>query len=126
MFILNFYLIYELVNNNCTNYEWVCFTYKGKFHMHVNYNLISIKFVITWELKFIIIHAWSLLVEVFFKGVHQEFEKKPIHIYYPCWIIHFISCVSAKYLSPFPINPIPHKIKRLFFYWWKFLPIFLR
>ena len=24
--------------------------------------------------------------------------------------------LSAKYLSPFPINLIPHKMKRLFFY----------
>ena len=24
---------------------------------------------------FVIIHAWSLLVEIFFKGVHLEFEK---------------------------------------------------
>ena len=47
--------------------------------------------------------------------------KKPIHM------IHFIGYLSAKYLPPFfPINPIPHKIKRLFFYWWKFIPIFLR
>ena len=55
-------------------------------------------------------------------------KKTSIHIYYPCWIIHFIGCVSAKYLPlpPFPINPIPHKIKRLFFYWWKCIPIFLR
>jgi hypothetical protein len=36
------------------------------------------------------IHAWLLLVEVFFKGVHLECEKKPIHI------IHFIGYLSAK------------------------------
>jgi hypothetical protein len=35
------------------------------------------------------------LVEVFFKGVHLECEKKPIHI------IHFIRYLSEKYLSPF-------------------------
>jgi hypothetical protein len=40
----------------------------------------------------VIIHAWLLLVEVFFKGVHLECEKKPIHI------IHFIGYLSAKYL----------------------------
>jgi hypothetical protein len=46
-----------------------------------------------------------------FNGVHLECEKKPIHI------IHFIGYLSAKYLPPFfPINPIPHKIMRLFFY----------
>ena len=57
------------------------------------------------------VHAWLLLVEVFFNGVHLECEIKPIHI------IHFIGYLSAKYLPPFfPINPIPHKIKRLFFY----------
>ena len=58
----------------------------------------------------VIIHAWLLLVEVFFKGVHLECEKTPIHI------IHFIGYLSAKYLPLFPINLIPHKIKRLFFY----------
>ena len=52
----------------------------------------------------VIIHAWLLLVEVFLKGVHLECEKKPIHI-----------CQQNIY-SFFPINPIPHKIKRLFFY----------
>ena len=43
----------------------------------------------------VIIHAWLLLVEVFFKGVHLECEKKPIHT------IHFIRYLSAKYLPPF-------------------------
>ena len=52
----------------------------------------------------VIIHAWLLLVEVFFKGVHLECEKNPIHI------IHFIGYLSAKYLLLFPINPIPHKL----------------
>jgi hypothetical protein len=28
----------------------------------------------------------------------MELKKKPIRKYYPCWIIHFIGCVSAKYL----------------------------
>jgi hypothetical protein len=32
----------------------------------------------------VIIHAWLLLVEVFFRGVHLKCEKNPIHI------IHFI------------------------------------
>jgi hypothetical protein len=36
MFILNFYLIYESVINNCTKYERVCFSYRGTFLMHVN------------------------------------------------------------------------------------------
>jgi hypothetical protein len=40
-------------------------------------------------------YAWLLLVEVFFKGVHLECEKNPIHI------IHFISYLSAKYLPLF-------------------------
>ena len=44
----------------------------------------------------VIIHAWLLLVEVFFKGVHLECEKNPIHI------IHFIGYLSAKYL---PLTP---------------------
>jgi hypothetical protein len=43
----------------------------------------------------VIIHVLLLLVEVFFKGVHLECEKKPIHI------IHFIGYLSAKYLPPF-------------------------
>ena len=43
----------------------------------------------------VIIHAWLLLAEVFFKGVHLECEKKPIHT------IHFIRYLSAKYLPPF-------------------------
>jgi len=34
----------------------------------------------------VIIHAWSLLVEVFFEGSAFGVLKKPIHIYYPCWI----------------------------------------
>ena len=52
----------------------------------------------------VIIHAWLLLVEVFFKGVHLECEKKPIHI------IHFIGYLSAKYLPPF-FQLIPSHIK---------------
>ena len=46
----------------------------------------------------VIIHAWLLLVEVFFKG------KKPIHI------IHFIGYLSAKYLPPC-LQLIPSHIK---------------
>ena len=34
----------------------------------------------------------------FFNRVHLDFEKNPFHTYYPCWINHFIGCVSAKYL----------------------------
>ena len=52
----------------------------------------------------VIIHAWLLLVEVFFKEVHLECEKKPIHI------IHFIGYLSAKYLPPF-FKLIPSHIK---------------
>jgi hypothetical protein len=37
----------------------------------------------------VIIHAWLLLVEVFFKGVHLKCEKNPIHI------IHFIGYLSG-------------------------------
>jgi hypothetical protein len=50
----------------------------------------------------VIIHAWLLLVEVFFKGVHLECEKKPI--------IHFIGYLSAKYLPPL-FQLIPSRIK---------------
>ena len=52
----------------------------------------------------VIIHAWLLLVEVFFKGVHLECEKKPIYI------IHFIGYLSAKYLPAF-FQLIPSHIK---------------
>ena len=39
-------------------------------------------------------------------------EKKPIHIYYQCWIIHFIGCVSSKNLPPLPLSQlIPSHIK---------------
>jgi hypothetical protein len=34
-------------------------------------NFISIKFVITWELKFVIIHTWSLLMAVFLAHLWQ-------------------------------------------------------
>jgi hypothetical protein len=51
-----------------------------------------------------VVHAWLLLVEVFFKGVHLESEKKPIHI------IYFIGYLSAKYLPPF-FQLIPSHIK---------------
>ena len=47
---------------------------------------------------------WLLLVEVFFKGVHLECEKNPIHI------IHFIGYLSAKYLPAF-FQLIPSHIK---------------
>jgi hypothetical protein len=57
----------------------------------------------------VIIHAWLLLVEVFFKGVHLEYEKNPYNSFYRLFV--------SKIFTPFiPINPIPHKIKRLFFY----------
>jgi hypothetical protein len=39
----------------------------------------------------VIIHAWLLLVEVFFRGVHLECEKNPIHI------IHFISALGLEF-----------------------------
>ena len=65
-------------------------------------NTQHVPYIKPFSQKFVIIHVWSLLVEVFFEGVHLEFEKKPIHIYYPFWIIHFIGCVSAKYVLPPP------------------------
>ena len=52
----------------------------------------------------VIINAWLLLVEVFFKGLHLECEKNHIHI------IHFIGYLSAKYLLPF-FQLIPSHIK---------------
>ena len=52
----------------------------------------------------VVFHAWLLLVEVFFNGVHLECEKKPIHL------IHFIGYLSAKYLPPF-FQLIPSHIK---------------
>ena len=50
-------------------------------------------------------------------------NKNPLHIYYPCWINHFIDCVSAKYAhshhvfitSVFQTYPLPHNIKNWFF-----------
>jgi hypothetical protein len=36
----------------------------------------------------------------------------PIHIYYQCWIIHFIGCVSSKNVPPLPLSQlIPSHIK---------------
>ena len=44
---------------------------------------------------FVIIHACSLLVEVFFlRECIWSLKKKPIHIYCPCWINHFNGCFS--------------------------------
>jgi hypothetical protein len=114
MFILNVFLMQESFTNNCTKYERVWFSYRVKFLMHVNYNDFYNNCHYLWV--FVIIHAWSLLVEVFFKESASEVWIKPIHIYYPCWTIHFIGCVSVCFfyvrfsnLPRPPINPIPHK-----------------
>jgi hypothetical protein len=103
MFILNIYQI-KLVNNNSTKYERVCFSYKGKFLMHVNYN-----YLYTVSLLGVIRHhprAITLGRSLFLR---ESIGKNPIHIYYPCWIIHFNGCFSAKYLPP-PLSQLipPH------------------
>ena len=54
----------------------------------------------------VIIHACLLLVEVFFKGVHLECEKKNYSYN------SFYRLFGSKIFTPFfPINLIPHKIK---------------
>ena len=91
-FLSNTKNVYESVTNNCTKLERVLFSYRGTFLMHINKMIYNNYHYL--ELC-VIIHAWLLLVEVFFKGVHLECEKKPIHI------IHFIGYLSAKYLPLF-------------------------
>jgi hypothetical protein len=76
---------------------------KMKLGMHVNYNLISIKFVI--------IHAWSLLVEGFFKGVHLEFEKKTYSYILSVLDNSFYRLCFSKIATPHFFQLIPSHIK---------------
>ena len=106
MFILNFYRIqknvYESVTNNCTKYERVWFSYRGTFLMHIKVKMIYNNYHYL-ELC-VIIHAWLLLVEVFFRGVHLECEKKPYS--YNSFYRLFVS----KIFTPF-FQLIPSHIK---------------
>jgi hypothetical protein len=69
----------------------------------------------------IIIHAWLLLVEVCFKGVHLECETKPIHIN------SFYRLFVSKIFTPF-LQLIPSQIilNACSFTDEKFIPIFRR
>jgi hypothetical protein len=61
---------------------------------------------------FVIIHAWSLLVEVFFKGVHLEFEKNTYSYLLSMLDNSFYRLCFRKIFTP-PLFPqlIPSHIK---------------
>ena len=56
---------------------------------------VSIQYIVYVRIHLQYQYSILFMSEVFFKGVHLECEKNPIHI------IHFIGYLSAKYLPLF-------------------------